>query len=730
MGRKLTSKDGSAYQTSYAHDAAGRITRITNPDGSTIQNTYDDAALTVISQNEIGLTIKTIHDKMGNVKRVQDVTTAANIILETNTYDTFLRLNSHTDARGMVTVYSYDFWDRVLTKNIGGTAYQETYVYDDALNATASRVSKTIEGEINSPSITTMKYTNIYGFMEKDGRIIGSIEQNTTFSYDYLGNQITSKTPDNLTTLFGYDGSNRLIKTTNPDGSVYQQSFDWLGRKTSATDPKNSVSIFTYDDSDRLIQEEIPFEGIYNTIKNHCYDNNGNITSQRVSNNIPGDPASESRIDYEYSNRNYLTKVSSYNQNTLENYVTYTHDAIGNKLTMSVANGTQTTRYLYDKRSRLIQLTDPMGGFETYTYDNNNNLLTKTDRNNSKITNDYDALNRLTAITAKNSDGSYAAEYMIYQYYKTGARKQEQNESLTVDYIYDSAGRVVHQTETTNTATAPMLPNAVIDKTFGYDVRDNRISLALTRNSMTDFVETCEFDSMNRLRKVYDNNRLQATYSYDLNGNRQTLTYGGAYSSLSSYNTTAYNLNKIQTYGGGIVTRYTYNKANLVTGLANSKIGSQDISSYQYTYKLDGNQVSKIDNFGVSTVYTYDDLGRLTNETESMPTGAANITDPTVTSKSYTFDLANNRSGMVVNTVVTPQGGSPVIDEYTVSYANNARNQLISETVQRAGSKEAVTSYLYDLNGNCTLKLAQTPLNISTTVMTSFSYNTLAYNLL
>jgi RHS repeat-associated protein len=728
MGRRLTSKDGNHYQISYAYDGIGRVTQITNPDNSTVQNGCDDTALTMTSQNEIGLKIKTIYGKLGIVKQIQDVTQTS-VILETNTYDAFLRLSSHTDARGLVTAYSYDYLDRVLTKTTGGAAYQEIYNYDDALTASSSRVTKTIQGETNAPSITTVTYTNLYGFVEKDGGVIDNVEQLTTFTYDYLGDQLASTTPDHITASFQYDGSNRLIKTTNPDGSVYQQAFDWIGRKTSSTDPKNAVSLFTYDDADRLTQEEIPFDESYYSVKNYFYDSNSNITSQRQSNNKPGASATKSRIDYQYNNRNYLIKVSNYDSNAIENYVTYTYDAVGNKLTMSAANETQTTSYLYDKRSRLIKYTDPMGGFETYIYDNNNNLLTKTDRMNTVVTNDYDALNRLYSITARKSNGSVADEYMMYQYYKTGAKKQEKNESLTTEFVYDSAGRVIQQTETTNAVTTPLLPNAAIIKTFGYDVRGNRISLGVSRNGITDFSETYEYDSMNRLMKVYDNDRLQATYSYDLNGNRQTLSCGGMFAALTSYNTTAYNLNKIRTYGSGIVTRYAYNSANLVTSLTNSR-GNQVISSYQYTYKLDGNQDSKIDSFGVSTVYTYDDLGRLTNETETMPAGAANTTAFTVTSKSYTFDSANNRQSMIVNTEVTPQGGSPVIDDYTLSYNYNKRNQLLSETLLRSGNKDAVTSYLYDLNGNCTLKVSQTPINgNNNTVMTSSTYNTLAYNL-
>ena len=98
MGRKLTSKDGNGFQTAFSYDAIGRTIQKTNPDNSIVLNTYDDLSLTMLSQNEIGLKLKTIYDKLGNVKEIQDVTSTS-VTLETNTYDIFLRLSSHSDGR-------------------------------------------------------------------------------------------------------------------------------------------------------------------------------------------------------------------------------------------------------------------------------------------------------------------------------------------------------------------------------------------------------------------------------------------------------------------------------------------------------------------------------------------------------------------------------------------------------------------------------------------------------
>ena len=90
------------------------------------------------------------------------------------------------------------------------------------------------------------------------------------------------------------------------------------------------------------------------------------------------------------------------------------------------------------------------------------------------------------------------------------------------------------------------------------------------------------------------------------------------------------------TYPNSMVEAYTYNKANWVTSVTNTK-GTEVLSSYAYTYSADGNQRIKTDYTGKFTLYTYDNAGRLINESDSD-----NL------SIDYTYDRFSNRIGMVV----------------------------------------------------------------------------------
>ncbi len=154
---------------------------------------------------------------------------------------------------------------------------------------------------------------------------------------------------------------------------------------------------------------------------------------------------------------------------------------------------------------------------------------------------------------------------------------------------------------------------------------------------------------------------VETTYTYDANGNRASQTTGA------------------------VTTTYTYNKANLVTGMVNILLNADGedvvISEFAYTYYADGNQRTKTETLlggdPVTTTYTYDGLGRLTGKTK----GEDSIT--------YTYDANGNRVGMNRNGTVT-------------TYAYDANNRLLSETVG-----DTVTTYTYDAFGNLTSQIGE-----------------------
>jgi len=123
----------------------------------------------------------------------------------------------------------------------------------------------------------------------------------------------------------------------------------------------------------------------------------------------------------------------------------------------------------------------------------------------------------------------------------------------------------------------------------------------------------------------------------------------------------------------GATTSYSYNLANLVTGMANTVNGAVQ-SSYSYTYLRDGNQASKSDHSGRTVTYAYDGAGRLISESDGTQ------------ATTYTYDSAGNRA-------------SKADANGTENYAYDANNRLLSARNETASVTEE-TIFSYDANGN------------------------------
>ena len=166
------------------------------------------------------------------------------------------------------------------------------------------------------------------------------------------------------------------------------------------------------------------------------------------------------------------------------------------------------------------------------------------------------------------------------------------------------------------------------------------------------------YDSLNRLATVTENG-VTASYAYDTNGNRSSVEYGN-----------------------GLREEYSYNAGNMLTGLTNKSETGEVLSSYTYTYTLDGNQSTKMESDGRTTTYHYDGLGRLASEEETL-------VGQLLHKAAYTYDDFGNRSSMTVTG----------LEAYSVAYAYDMNNRLLTET-QSAGSESVTTSYTYDASGN------------------------------
>lgn len=349
------------------------------------------------------------------------------------------------------------------------------------------------------------------------------------------------------------------------------------------------------------------------------------------------------------------TKVTSYDNNVASGFTQYYCDAGGNILRMytglsspltitglDAVSGADTefsvTKYVYDRFGNVTSITDALDQTESYTYDINGSVLTKTDRNGVVTEYTYDSLGRM--ISTEAGDEIITATYAL-----TGLPRSESNGTATSTYTYDALGRVL--TEVTNNQT----------KQYTYDLANNRKTYKLTAGGIQRFNTSYTYDNLSRLTGTSENG-VTSAYTYDTNGNRASVTYNN-----------------------GLSETYTYNLANFVTNVTNKK-GASTLSSYIYTYNLDGNQRTKLDHTGKTTTYVYDGLGRLISESDSG--GGANQT------YAYTYDDSGNRL------TLTATGA----DAYVTSYSYDLNNHLLEESKVINSTGAQVTTYTYDPNGN------------------------------
>lgn len=661
FGRLIEQSNASQSNglTYYKYDALGRKIEEKYQNIKT-QTIYDDVNNKITTVDANGNKFIYEYDSLGGLVKVIDNYTGKP--LAAYTYNNKRQLSTvitygNTGVQN-VQLYSYDIRGREISEEIkdvnGITVYKNTTEYDNAYESKYMRTLVTIIGDSNSPTVTNISYSDKYGRTEKEGVLHNGEELLNSYTYDYSGNILTQlsaldKEKGLLSTKTNkYDYSGRLISETNADGFVLSYGYDALGRKVSFTDSKGSVegyfTVFTYDKLGNVIMQSVPMENDDDIVTKYYYNADGMLIKQAVSNGTIGENSNYSISENIYDENNRLAYNVAYNKGK-PLYTAYEYDNNSNVISMRTGMDSQSsysyqrTRYTYDRFNNLTGVIYNDNKTEKYVYSINGLLLNKTDKAGNSTAYTYDSMGRLIR-------SNLGGEITEMTYTLTGQKLSEGNGVLTTYYKYDDIGRIVSEKEND------------ITKSYTYDSASHRTSFTVLQGSAVVSETEYDYDNLGRLETVAENGTNVATYAYDENGNRKSLTY---------FN--------------GIVESYTYNRANLVTDVFNQK-GSELISSYGYTYYLNGDQHTKTDNEGKTTTYVYDDIGRLTEESESDGNTVK-----------YTYDNYHNRKTMSVSGV----------DEYTINYTYNNVNWLL-ESNKFALNETEKTSYQYDANGNQIIK--------------------------
>ena len=687
--RTITDPVGNVTEYTYgtSGNAKGLPIKKVIKDGNTVVNSveYEYNSQLQVSKEKTSVDIsgniyavkEYEYDKFNNVTKVKDFGTGSTAAVTISEYDKLSRktaeytpnfsadkshgtlttyypsgaVKTQTDALGNVTSFTYDAYGKTIEKtNPDGTVNGAEYDGLQREKATYFRVSEDYPKQI----LTSTEYKFESGKLRtiKTTYITAEKQVVTETLADFRGNTVQEKT-------------NGEIKRT----SVYYAN----GQLKSQTDALGNTTKYEYNYLNKLTKTIAPFDERNAETVNE-YDKNGNVI--KVIQNI--DDGKKSITRNQYNAMGLLEKVtlSDGTLNGGKNITKYFYNNAGIQTKMYTGMSSEsdtsylTTNYEYDSWLRPVRTIDSTGyNSGTITYDLNGNVLTSTDANGNVTTNTYDALNRVLTANTVNPNDSSKNVSKSYQYDKMGRTVRTTVNDKSTTYLYDDLGRV-YQEEGYNSFKG--YKYAGISQYPIYECSG-------IFHKIIYYEKNYEYDDEMRVSSVQENENDIVSYTYDANGNK-----------------------KSETLGNGVISAYTYNKANRITKIENKK-GNSNISVYEYSYYLDGSDACKVRNEnGIieTTSYEYDGLKRLTEESVKV----GNSTD----TYAYEYDDYGNRSKM------TATGSENYVTEYSYNNAQGKYTALLQKETKTVEDDNALklqnnvkqTVYTYDANANQITKTA------------------------
>ncbi|MBA6411800.1 VCBS repeat-containing protein [Parahaliea sp. F7430] len=349
-GNLIEEVDQLGRTTRYSYDGNNNVISITDPSGASTRFEYDAENKLLVQRDARGNATTFQYDAMGNQisKTYPDGST------ELAGYDDAGRLVSSTDAKGDETRYEYDPAGKLLKKTFADGS-EELY-------------SHTLSGRVATAQngIGTVSYS-----YDLNDRLINTTNPDGTkidYAYDLAGNRTMLRTtlPGSAprSTLYTYDALNRLASVEDPDGRISSYTYDAIGNLASISYPNGVVSTFTYDSMSRLIELEHKNHG--QVLASYNY------TLNAVGDRIKVVHADNSYVDYTYDSQRRLTSETYSSAAGIKTYaLSHEYDSVGNRISITNLAGLRST-YSYDEADKLIQ-----AGATTFAYDANGNLLVR-----------------------------------------------------------------------------------------------------------------------------------------------------------------------------------------------------------------------------------------------------------------------------------------------------------------------------------------------------------------
>ncbi|KON68885.1 hypothetical protein AKG34_08850 [Peribacillus butanolivorans] len=535
VSQVIEPSEGETNSTTFFDlDNQYNIVKVTNPDGTTEEITYDQNRNLLTSKSPNGTTKNTY-----NGRNQITETVATNGEITTNSYEGPFLISS--TVKDETTKFEYDSFGRVI-KTLYPNGTYDAVAYDDNNHKLTITDKKG-----NTTSVT---YT-IYGQKQEET----DAESHTkTFTYDSLyKDSLTSIADGNgHKTTYKYDDNNNLSTITDALGREKSYLYNDNDQVTKVEIPKMTFQ-YGYDINGEKNKSILP-SGI-NTIYN--YNESGQVDTVQVKN-----PMGEiiSTTSYQYDENGKTSKVS-HDGKDLKTYG-YTSET---NLLAKYTLGLFTQSYSYDDQERetkrqsaydkglsvtketLFKDKSDDIGHVKYSVDDktlhNYQYDTKTEENQSILNLNDGVLKQVAQFNDANllSSLTYTSKTkqpfdIQYDYTKNGNISKEAVDGNVSRFEYDKSEQLTKET----------LPNGDVN-TYEYDGVGNR-----TKAKLKGKEYTFSYNDANQITK-----KNATAYKYDANGNLlEDENYKYAYNERQQ-------LTSVKTFAGKDIVAYTYDEDGL-----------------------------------------------------------------------------------------------------------------------------------------------------------------------
>ena len=745
VNKKTIYTDHDGNKTIYYYDKNHRTVRQEKPDGTVIQNKYDQSGnLTECNQN--GVRILYSYDEAGN----KTYASYSDGSTEEFQYDRFNLLTFYKNRDGIRYEYIRNNKGNITSYKCGGKTVCD-YSYNHKGEITRQilygqeQIITDYEydsfGNLISQNSGNLKIKNLY---DKRNRIIKHIQNNkviSTYAYekhksirtDYNGlettiikngrNDITQVIQKDLVTgiihrtqveydkrhlpvkIYKGDDKNLVLKAEysyTPSGLLQSQKI-----LAGADDEKTLITSYEYKNG-LIYKTKKYFEGQENqaiidtydfantaaggfllTLKNPLgienlfeFDSGGNI--------IKHTDGSNKSILCEFSPDGKLLRQ----QNQYGGWYYNNYDEAGHIAKSGQENALYQNTWNND--GTIKTQTDPLGNTTYFTYDNCGNLICKKENNQTQWF-EYDDFNRLTAqITGQTPDKNTCDFYITYEYSEDGRKKTVTKGGLyPIIYEYDAFGNNISQTDGNKNTIS-----------FEYDFNNNMFCQSDAYGNKTHYAYnnlkkikritlpdsqkfSYEYDCNENLLKVCDSEGELYSAVYDKAGRLIKQNQRGATSESFEYD----NSNKITKYyfGDQLVQSFTFSSNN-----KEMTVKDGNNSAYHYSYDSFGRLIKEVNSLDDYQTYTYDKLGALAQARafDGSKTLSTNPTINGIQTISYEDNSQNSYEYNMCGNIIMAQ------NEYSKNgYKYDKGAKLIEQKDYTTG--ETIT-FSYDRAGNLT----------------------------